>query len=157
MYVTERALRNRGACDAGVSQFSRVFPNGVRVTIRAAVENADRLNWSWAATYLVPGDYDRNWQRFKELTTAANDEYHRAMSEMIRTRHRTGDLCKRVLKPCAKCVAYYDAYERYLRRRAEVVARLIRDPKLRELNTPFPGFTPKSDDDVAHVEVKNAS
>jgi hypothetical protein len=51
--ITADTLRAKGACQDQIDLFAQLFPDGVHVTVEAAVAVAGQFDWDWAARNLL--------------------------------------------------------------------------------------------------------
>jgi hypothetical protein len=73
--ITAKMVEERGACERQYRQFKRRFPKGLRVTLKAAREeakravshNRPRLDLYWAVENFLTPKSQRQYERFRDL------------------------------------------------------------------------------------------
>lgn len=76
MTITAKRLEELGACKDQIATFRAIWGDGpAPMTIEAAVENAEKFSWGWAAAeFLSP----EAWAKYNRATDEAWAEYRRA-------------------------------------------------------------------------------
>jgi hypothetical protein len=89
MRITVDMLRGRGACKLQVEEFERRFPDGVEVSVAAAVAVANIFDWDWAAENLLPcsawqayaAAVEPAWQACDAAVVSAREAYNAGRAE----------------------------------------------------------------------------
>jgi len=72
--ITERMLRNRGACADQLGKFAAMFPDGAVVTAENCEAVSSEFDWAWASNYLLNPSARAEGDR---ICASARIKYHR--------------------------------------------------------------------------------
>ena len=122
--ITLSQLKAAGACANALQRFAAAFGESTPVTLALAGKYADKFDWEWAASYLLPmptrteyeivvaqarGGYSRAieeaWADYEEAIDPAQAEYDRAEYARVKCNRTIASAQAKYDRACARAWA----------------------------------------------------